>query len=177
MKLILILLFTVSCSRAKIHQTFILEKSIKILSDRFLEDNKIPIYIEKIKIYLTEKRKLTLLNKLREININENNCREDQYACTFRDNYPNTIFINSNYFVLSNVEQASTLIHELHHLHRETIHRQCTINGKENECDLHGDTPYGVELDLLKFIYKKNFLPKIETKNVIKRIEKHITKS
>ena len=164
----------VSCAQFKKIELNLNNRKVEIKSDVENNYKLTQSYFDEIQFFFQSENNLQFLKKLKKINISHKNCRSDQYACTFRKSNPETVFLNENFYNLSFLERISTLIHELHHLNRETIHKNCTINGKPNECDDKLDSPYGMELRFLEYIYRTKKYPISEVRKLLIRINKHM---
>ena len=147
MRIFLLLnLFIFSCSN--LTNSIVVKNTIN-RSDQKIDEKFFKDGLNVIQIFLNKTGRAHYSHYLKQININENNCREDEYACTFRGEHPYIIFINSNFFILNKPEQLSTLVHELHHLVK-TIHQEYEIDGKLSECDNEGDKPYPFRIKIFK---------------------------
>tara|TARA_B100000925_G_scaffold99377_2_gene72743 strand:+ start:565 stop:1095 length:531 start_codon:yes stop_codon:yes gene_type:complete len=167
-------LIFVSCAQFKNIELNLNDRKVVIQSDIKNGHKLIQSYLDEIQFFFQSENNLKFLKKLKKINISHKNCRSDQYACTFRNSYPETIFLNGNFYNLGGLERISTLIHELHHLNKETNHKSCTINGKPNECDDSLDSPYGLEMKFIEYIKTTKKFPTDEVRKLLIRIKKHM---
>ncbi len=110
----------------------------------------------KVLNFIERNSKESNLESITEIKINEFSCDRGEVACVF-PNEKSTIYLAPEFFSLSLVEQAGTIIHEIAHHKYGYGHVRCLSKKIINtECDNLSLSPFGTELKFYQTLIKKN---------------------
>lgn len=101
----------------------------------------------------------TLLNIITKISYAENNCARGQVACS-DGSHEGVIFINDNFFLMTQLEQFTAVLHEAAHLQSKNFeHIKCSkVPAWGYECDENVISPYGIEYKYMlhKYMHTKD---------------------
>lgn len=102
-----------------------------------------------------------LLKVITIISFEKNACAIGQVACSDQS-HDGIIFINSNFFLMPELEQFTTILHEAVHLQKKNFeHVKCRkVMAWGYECDEHVNSSYGIEYKyfLHKYMHTKDEL-------------------
>lgn len=182
MKYLVLILLAIGCTTTPPQKTkpFKMESHSIALPEEFFKPlSKILsgelLYIQKIEPVEFQKELFKTLGSLALINYQPNNCSQGQVACAFKD-HPGTIFINKNFFQLSELEQFTSLLHEAgHHEQKNYEHVKCVKHPEWGyECDENLNSSYGLEYKYLlhKYINAKDEQSAQLIKKIFSRINK-----
>lgn len=160
------LLSLVACSHLETNEKSRLQQNevnFLVSSEKYLLLQKIlaqeMAYIDSIPEKDFQSEIKNLLKVITIISFEKNSCTFGQVACSDQS-HEGVIFINSNFFLMPELEQFTTILHEAVHLQKNNFeHAKCSkVLAWGYECDEQVNSPYGIEYKyfLHKYMHTKD---------------------